>query len=249
MITEWGPYDFRYQIIWNTNPTDTTGIMKFDLIGPKGKWKIKRFKGVKDISLMNGTFPAAITATKIASDKIDILIELEYIGSAITTQFGQTIAAGRPSIFSFKKFFQPINFDVVWYAYDFKMHDPIKTGMIFPPTARLKPIKEEKTNKLDYAWWGGIKASEGNHPQFVTLATGTATFEKGNYELGITWDDAVRVYLDGKLIIDEWNPSLYKFDESPHKTIKLSLEGKHSFAVEHVELAGFATLSLKINKL
>ena len=249
MITEWGPYDFRYPIIWNTNPTDTTGIMKFDLIGPKGKWKIKRFKGVKDISLMNGTFPAAITATKIASDKIDILIELEYIGSAITTQFGQTIAAGRPSIFSFKKFFQPINFDVVWYAYDFKMHDPIKTGMIIPPTARLKPIKEEKTNKLDYAWWGGIKTSEGNHPQFVTLATGTATFEKGNYELGITWDDAVRVYLDGKLIIDEWNPSLYKFDESPHKTIKLSLEGKHSIDVEHVELAGFATLSLKINKL
>ena len=65
MITEWGPYDFRSPIIWNTNPTDTSGLMKFDLLGPKGKWKIKKFKGVKDISLMNGTFPATVTAIKI----------------------------------------------------------------------------------------------------------------------------------------------------------------------------------------
>ena len=249
MITEWGPYDFRSPIIWNTNPTDTTDIMKFDLIGPKGKWKIKRFKGVKDISLMSGIFPATITASKNPGSRTDIMIELEYIGATITTQFGETIAAGKPYTFSFKKFFQPIDFDVVWYGYDFKMHDPIKTGMIIPPTARLKPIKEEKTTKLDYAWWGGIKNNEGTYPQFVTSATGIATFEKGDYELGVTWDDAVRVYVDGKLVIDEWNPSLYKFDESPHKTIKLALEGKHSFTIEHVELGGFATLSLKIKRL
>jgi len=129
------------------------------------------------------------------------------------------------------------------------MHDPIKTGLIFPPTAKFAPIKEEKTTKLDYAWWGGIKTEEGDHPQFVTTASGSATFEKGNYELGVTWDDAVRVYVDGKLVINEWNPSLYKFDESPHKTIKLALDGKHSFTVEHVEVGGFATLSLKIKKL
>ena len=249
MITEWGPYDFRSPIMWNTNPTDTIDEMKFELIGPKGKWKIKRFKGVKDISSMTGTFPATITAAKTANNRTDILIELEYIGSAITTTFGETIAAGKPYNFTFKKFFQPIDFDIVWYGYDFKMHDPIKTGQLIPPTARLRPIKTEKTNKLDYAWWSGIKNDLGTYPQFVTIANGEAEFEKGEYELGVTWDDAVRVYLDGKLVIDEWNPSLYKFDESPHKKIKLSLEGKHQFMVEHVELAGFATLSLKIRKL
>ena len=160
MMTEWGPYDFRSPIIWNINPTDTTGIMKFDLIGPKGKWKVKRFKGVKDISSMNGIFPATITATKIASDRTDILIELEYIGSTITTTLGQTIGAGKPSSFSFKKFFQPIDFNVNWYAYDFKMHDPIKTGQIIPPNVRLHPVKTEKTTRLDYAWWGGIKTDD-----------------------------------------------------------------------------------------
>ena len=59
----------------------------------------------------------------------------------------------------------------------------------------------------------------------------------------------MRVYVDDKLVINEWNPTLYKFDESPHKKIKLALDGKHSFTVEHVEVGGFATLSLKIKKL
>ena len=249
MITEWGPYDFRSPIIWNTNPTDTSGTMKFDLIGPKGKWKIKRFHGVKDISAMSGTFPATITAIKIESNRTDIMIELEYVGSAITTTLGQSIAAGKPFVFSFKKYFQPVDFEVLWYAYDFKMHDPIKTGQMFPPTARLSPIKTEKATKLDYAWWGGIKTKDATNTQFVTSATGSAIFEKGNYELGVTWDDAVRVYIDGKLVIDEWNPSLYKFDESPHKKIRLALEGRHFITVEHAETGGFATLSLKINKL
>jgi hypothetical protein len=58
----------------------------------------------------------------------------------------------------------------------------------------------------------------------------------------------VRVYVDEKLVIDEWNPSKYKFDESPHRKIKLALGGNHNFRVEHVELGGFATLALKLKK-
>ncbi|MDQ3550031.1 MAG: PA14 domain-containing protein, partial [Bacteroidota bacterium] len=67
--------------------------------------------------------------------------------------------------------------------------------------------------------------------------------------LSVTWDDAVRVYVDNKLVIDEWNPALHKFDESPNKKVKLELNGNHVFRVEHVELGGFATLSVRLNKL
>ena len=94
------------------------------------------------------------------------------MGSSVTTQFGETIAAGKPFIFSYKKFFQPINFAVAWYGYDFKGHDPIKTWQIIPPTARLKPIKTEKTNKLDYAWWGGIKNEDGDIEVRVRIGGG-----------------------------------------------------------------------------
>jgi hypothetical protein len=129
------------------------------------------------------------------------------------------------------------------------MYNPIKTGELFAPNVRVRPFKTEKVQKLDYAWWGGIKADEGQISQFITLAEGTGNFQKGEYEFGVTWDDAVRVYVDNKLVIDEWNPSKYTFDESPHKKIRLSLtEGPHNFRIEHIELGGFATLALKIKK-
>ena len=112
----------------------------------------------------------------------------------------------------------------------------------------MRPVKTEETQKLDYAWWGGIKA-DTTYRQFITIAEGEAVVAKGKYELGITWDDAVRVYVDGKLLIDEWTASLNRFDESPHRKIILDLDGRHTFMVEHVELGGFATLSLKLKKL
>ncbi|MGZ8541286.1 MAG: right-handed parallel beta-helix repeat-containing protein [Chitinophagaceae bacterium] len=248
LVTEWGPYDFRSPIIWNTNPTDTAGVMKFDLVGPKGKWLIKSFRGVKNLSLVKGEFPASITAERIKGERTDIYIELEYKGAAITTPFGLSIPAGKPYKFFFKKFFQPIDWEVRWFSLDTANYNPIEKGDLFPPNVRMAPVKTEKVNRMDYAWWGGIKAGE-QYKQFITIGEGTATVEKGQYELGVTWDDAVRVYVDGKLLIDEWNPSLYKFDESPNKKIKLILGGSHTFLVEHIELGGFATLSLKLKKL
>jgi len=105
MITEWGPYDFRSPIIWNSNPTDTNGLMKFDLLGPKGKWRIKSFKGISGISKMSGEFPASITAQKINTGKTGVLIELEYTGSSIITAFGETVIAGKPFRFYLKRAF------------------------------------------------------------------------------------------------------------------------------------------------
>lgn len=250
LVTEWGPYDFRSPIIWNTNPTDTSDLMLFDIIGPSGIWKIKIFKGLDSFSLKSGTIPASVTAKKLKEERTDIKIELEYTGAEITTTFGEIIPKGRPYHFSFKKFFQPIDWKVDWFVMDSAINNPIKTGQLFPPNIQMDPFKTEETRQLDYAWWGGIKTDKGQYSQFITIAKGSADFLKGIYELAVTWDDAVRVYVDDKLVIDEWNPSKYTFDESPNKKIRLSLaEGTHHFKVEHLELGGFATLSLKIKKI
>ena len=144
-----------------------------------------------------------------------------------------------------------MNWEVFWFAADTASYNPIKKGNLFPPYVKMRPVKREQTNKLDYAWWGGIKDDQTNeqYKQFITTASAKAEFEKGEYELSVTWDDAVRVYVDTSLVINEWNPSLYKFDESPNKKVKLKLGGTHYFRVEHIELGGFATLQLKFRKL
>lgn len=246
LITEWGPYDFRSPIIWNTNLTDTTSTMQFDLLGPKGKWKIKNARGVQNISFMEGEFPASITMEKPAGDKIDIRIELEYNGSVITTAFGETIPKEKSYLFYFRRFFQPMDWVVSFYSLDTTYHNPIKTGMLFSMVEKKAPFRVEKVKSLEYAWWGGIKEAGIQHKQFITMASATEHFEPGEYELSVTWDDAVRVSIDGNMVINEWTPSLYSFDESPHKKVRVKLGGDHVFSVEHVELGGFATLSLKI---
>lgn len=247
LITEWGPYDFRSPIIWNTNPTDSSDLMVFDILGPAGKWKVRKFYGVEGLSATSGSLPARITARKVKGERTDIRIELEYTGQAVTDPFGKLIPAGRPYRFHFKKFFQPIDWQVRWYSYD-SLSNPIRNPEMMGKLGGWTPVKEEKVVRLDYAWWGGVRAGERQYPQFMTVADGQLNLPEGDYELSVTWDDAVRVYLDGKMILDEWQPSRYSFDESPNRKIKLHLSGNHSFKVEHVELNGFATLALKLRK-
>ncbi|MBS1653536.1 MAG: right-handed parallel beta-helix repeat-containing protein [Bacteroidetes bacterium] len=246
-ITEWGPYDFRSPLIWNTNPMDTGKLMQFEIVGPKGKWKIKNYQGVTDISANSGDLPAQITAEKSDTTATDIKIQLEYTGEAIVDPFGKSVSAGKPYSFSFSKFFQPINWAVKWFGLDTAVYNPVKTGFLFAPNVKVRPLKSEKTKTIDYAWWGGIKTDQGTLKQFITVAEGQADFKPGTYEIGLTWDDAVKLYVDDKLVIDEWNPSLYTFDESPHRAIRIKLNGNHRFRLEHMELGGFATLSFKLN--
>lgn len=248
MVTEWGPYDFRYPIIWNTNPTDTSGTMKFDVLGPKGKWKLVSMKGVELDKMLADTFPNKFSAKKLSSAKNDIEIVAEYSGPSFTDQFGNTIPANTPYQFAFRKFFQPIDFTVKFYSFD-STNNPIKT-VLTDILTKQEPFKTEKVNKLDYAWWGGIKAGDKQFTQFLTVAEGSADMDEGKYELSVTWDDAVRIYMDDELIVDEWVPSKYVFDESPNRKVQIAVsKGLHKFSVEHVELGGFATLSIKLKKL
>lgn len=249
MVTEWGPYDFRYPLIWNTNPVDTGLQMQFDLLGPKGQWQVRSVKGLKNLSASQGRFPGVLTADRLPGPGTDIEIVMEYRGGAFTDPQGQPVAAGKSHLFRFRKFFQPVDWQVLFYSLDTAAHNPIRTGSLFSPVERKVPVRTEQKDRLDYAWWGGIKAGDQLYPQFMTLAEGKAVFEPGTYEISVTWDDAVRVYLDQGLILDEWNPSNYSFDESPNRKIRLKLSGVHQFRVEHLELGGFACLALKINKV
>lgn len=247
MMTEWGPYDFTYPLLWNTNPTGKTDSMAFEVHGPKGQWKIISLKGVEQLSKTTDSFPSFFHVKKTAKDLTDIEIIAEYTGPAFTDRFGRKMAAGKTHRFVYHSFFQPVNFIVNWYAFD-AATNPLTGKASVPSLRQTKPFQTDSLNKLDFAWWGGIKKGNVQHKQFLTVAEGTADIAPGNYELGVTWDDAVRVYVDGKLVLDEWNPSKYTFDESPHKKIRLKLGGKHRIKVEHVELGGFATLSLKLRK-
>jgi hypothetical protein len=52
--------------------------------------------------------------------------------------------------------------------------------------------------------------------------------------------------VDGKLKIDFWDASKYKYDEDTHHNATVELNGKHDIRIEHVENSGYATLIFKL---
>lgn len=239
-ITEWGPYDFRYPILF-LKKIDSNNIYHFDVLGPKGKWKIKNSKDVTDISQAEGIFPAEIAAQKTG---VDVQIKMEYTGEAFTDQFGKIQPANKVYNFSFMDFQPEINWTVNWYSWD-KAHDPNKDYEHFKKIYSIASIKSEQTKKVDYTWWGKI-GDQLPADSFSTVATGTVEVEKGTYILSVTADDLVKVFVDGKLMIDFWDVTRYKYDEDTHHNTTAELGGKHTIRIEQVENSGYATLIFKL---
>jgi parallel beta-helix repeat protein len=239
-ITEWGPYDYRYPIIFLKN-IDSNDIYHFDILGPKGTWSVRNSKDLRHITGMEGTFPAEISAQRTGND---VQLQLEYSGEAFTGRFGKKQPAGN-YIFSFRDFQPDINWTVNWYSWD-AAHDPNKNYEQFKTVYTNPVLRSEQAKKIDYTWWGTIGK---NLPadSFAIVATGMVQVEEGMYKLSVTADDIVKVFVDDKLIIDFWDVSKYKYDEDTYHEAIIKLNGKHTIRIEHAENAGYATLIFKIN--
>ncbi|HMI78361.1 MAG TPA: right-handed parallel beta-helix repeat-containing protein, partial [Ferruginibacter sp.] len=239
-ITEWGPYDYRYPILF-LKKIDSNNVYYFDVLGPKGKWKLKNSKDVKNISSQEGIFPTEITAQKNGTD---VQIELEYTGEGFTDMFGKKQAANKTYDFSFRDFQPDINWTVNWYKWDAD-HDPNKNYEQFKKVYNNPPVKTEQAKNVDYTWWGEI-GKRLPADSFATVATGVVEVGNGMYNLSVTADDIVKVFVDGKLVIDFWDVSKYKYDEDTHHSATVKLSGKHAIRIEQAENAGYATLIFKI---
>lgn len=245
MMTEYGAYNFQYPMLW-LRKQDSTGRLHFEVFGKEGNWKIKNFKGLQKISAVSGTMPSSFTAEMVKNEmETDIEIEAEYIGSEVVSPFGEITPKGQPYTFVFKKYFLPIAWQVKFFGYEEKIdlaHQPQELSNIL----KNKPLKEEKTDRLEYRWWRSIGE---NLPAdyFVTTAEGEVEVT-GEFEIGVTADDGVRVYVDDKLVIDAWQQRLGQYDEAQHYLATVQLNGKHKIRIEHFEKTGFATLMLSINK-
>lgn len=239
-ITEWGPYDYRYPILFLKN-IDSNQVYHFDVLGPKGKWKIQNSKDLTNISINEGTCPAVLTAKQAGTD---VQLKLSYTGESFTDQFGKKQPADKHFTFSFRDFQPNINWNVYWYSWD-TAHNPNKDYDQFKAVYNSTPVKSEQVNKIDYTWWGAIGK---NLPadSFAIVATGMLDVEKGFYQLHVTADDLVKVFVDDTLMIDFWDVSKYKYDEDTHHTATLHLNGKHIIRIEQVENSGYATLIFKL---
>lgn len=230
LVDEWGPFDFRRPVA--TIDTVSGNKYALALIGPSGHWKITDMKGVKSVSASTGVVPATlIVACDPAADGFEL--HFEYLGQQdITTEFGEKIPKGRPYSFDFSHFEKKLHWQLQFFNYSGDTPPESFDG--------LKPVASQSADDLYFAWWD--KPAEGvQADKFATLGTCDFSIAPGNYRLFVTSDDGVRVYLDGKLLLDDW-----RVHEPDSHTIPLTLGGKHHLRVEHFENGGFGCLSLRL---
>lgn len=245
-MLEWGPYDYQSPLLWNSNPLGKTDTMEFDVLGPSGRWKLSRMRGIKALSADTGSIPGHVYAIRSNQPGEDILIELSYMGGPIVTPMGEKIAGGKPWLFNYRNAELPVSWHTKWFGFDSSQH-PVEEPALLSQIEATAPIATDSSAELRYAWWSGI-GKETKTEQFVTLAEADAQLPAGDYLLGVSWEDVIRVYVDGSLILDEWKPLGHAYDESPHREIPLHLGGSHHFRVEHANQAGFATLIVTLKK-
>jgi hypothetical protein len=99
LVTEWGPYDFRRPIAWKRAADEET--MTFLLLGPQGNWRLAGGEGFTRVTPKTGTFPATVTA-RIDPKATKYALNFEFVGEAVTTEFGKDLKRGAGVSFHWK---------------------------------------------------------------------------------------------------------------------------------------------------
>jgi len=235
LVDEWGPYNFRYPGIWLRKIEGNTYTLL--LLGPQGNWKVTGAEGWIKLGPKTGTFPATIVAEKDPNAD-EVQVNLEFIGEALTDQFGKPYERGEPFPFEFYRYQKDLNWQVRWYEWDEETH-PLDNYEAFRQLKNQTASKRERTNDLAYTFWR--EPAEGIDPdRFGTFASSNFEIAPGRYKISVTSDDGVKVFLDDEPIIDHWDIHVPATDE-----VEVELGGAHTLEIEHFEGGGFSTLSFR----
>lgn len=242
LMNDWGPYNFNYPSVF-LQKIENKDNYTFQLYGPlEGRWILLNNLGFySSAGLKGGDLPGHLDLQKLPN-ATDLLLEFEYTGPAFTDQFGNYHPANVPYRFTFRRFEKKLNWQVRWYNYD-EATDPLTHYEAFKNLKTASPKATKTTDDLYFAWWG--KPAEGvNEDKFATFAEAEFDMEPGEYAIELTSDDGVKMYLDGKLLIDRWDIHEPVVDE-----VRVRLGGHHRLEVEHFDGGGFGTLDFRWRKL
>ncbi|HVV56510.1 MAG TPA: hypothetical protein VHC47_14340, partial [Mucilaginibacter sp.] len=243
MMTEWGPYSFDYPVAWRDS-TDGTGRLDIGLMGPAGSWRILNMKGVSDVSLSAGKFPAELTVTKDTSALTDIDITFEYKGNAFTSQFGTPNPAGKSYVFHYREFSIPYKWQTRWFAFD-TTSDPVKHSPEFEKLIAGVPDKISEGTDLSTVF--GRAFGKGIPRQNIaTVSSSAIDVPDGTYRVGISASEIVKVYIDDKLIIQNWDPAKLVYDADYHRDAIIHLQGKHRIRIVQAQYGDYGMLNLRI---
>ncbi|MBI2930077.1 MAG: right-handed parallel beta-helix repeat-containing protein [Planctomycetes bacterium] len=215
-VDEWGPYDFS-GVRLHPNEVLAWGSAELQMLGPDVEFKVQDVMGGVTVEPLSGRLPAKL---KVTMD-----------GQAMRS-FSFTVRAGEETVKA-----TGVLMRSSWEVKFFNWGDqgPKQAPADWAALVAGKPVATRMLERLDNPWSGEDRVP-GDF--FATLATTRMDLPAGQYEIGTNSDDGVRVYVDDKRVIDNWDWHMPEDDKA-----LVALEaGEHRFRVEHFEIDGHQQL-------
>ncbi len=237
IVDEWGPYDYREPKLW---PVDSSHALPLRLrvLGPRGTWRLLSQRGIASLSSTSGRTGDTIDVTPKRDSMGDWEVKLEFTGSSVVSDKGRRFNAGAPFVFSYQRFEPTIAWMAAFYTWADSTGDPRKNPNALELLSRSPPILSVRVPRLDFEGYPALP----NLPRenFALEATGWVDLAPGEYTLRTISDDAIRVWIDGVLAIDNWKPHESALDFAP-------LRGeRHNIRVQYYQSDGWYELRVEI---
>jgi glucose/arabinose dehydrogenase len=126
------------------------------------------------------------------------------------------------------------------YTASYRPSEPFTARYYDNTTFSGAPVLTREDPNVNFAWDGGSPAPVLPANDFSVRWTKTQWFGAGRYKFTAIADDGVRLFIDGKRVINQWQgPANTEFS----RTVDLG-EGNHTIRMEYVEYGGDALASL-----
>jgi len=236
MVDEWGPYDWKSPRAW---PIDSVRAKQVRLRtgGPAGAWRVVEQRGIAGTIPSRGRIGDTITVTPIGAGN-DWSIALEYLGGPTVLPRGEARPAGVPVRFGYSRWEPELAWDARLYRWSDSLGLPGNPGRFDAVTA-TSPILTRRFSRLDFEWY---------RPQITDLpierwaldATTSVELGPGRYRLRTISDDGIRVWVDDRLVIDNWGAHESVVDAVPIEA------GSHRLRVAYFQADGWTELRVEI---
>ena len=237
VVDEWGPYDFRSPKLWPLDSVRSVPL-RLQMLGPPGAWHVVSRRGLAGISRTSGRVPDTISVTPGRTAGTDWELVVEYQGAATVSPRGVHHAAGTPIRVAYARYEPAVRWTARLFAWS-DSTDPRSQPDAFAALLRGAPLATLRLPRLDVEGYGrlipGVPAE-----RFALEATGTVALTPGTYSLRTISDDAMRVWVDGTLKIDQWKPH-----ESALGFATIA-GGRHDLRVLYYQIDGWQELRLQI---
>jgi parallel beta-helix repeat protein len=235
IVTEWGPYDWSYPLLW---PADSSRAvpLRLQVLGPPGQWRVVSRRGVAHLSSDSGRIGPTGRDTVVVTPAKGSEGDWELTLAHSTAAGGAGAMARR---FSYRRFEPTVDWTMRVYTWRDSTADPARDSAAFAAALQGPPVLTRQAPRLDYLWYRPTMAGVPQE-RFAIVATGTVSLADGEYTLRTISDDGVRVWVDGRLVIDAWAPHESRVDAAPLGA------GRHDIRVAYYQLQGWTELRVDI---